>query len=483
MQLLRRPGSLALALAGTALAPPVSAETLMEALTRAYLTNPILTSARADQRANDENVPLAKAQGRPSAGVNGSYNELIERGALVTSTPGRSVSAQGSVTVPVYSGGTVRNAVNAARARVAAGQHDLRGTESAVFSQVVAAYMDVIRDSTIVTLNEQNVRALDVNLQATRDRFEVGDLTRTDVAQSESRLALARTDLQLAEARLIASKENYTALVGSPPGDLQPPPALPGLPPSPDAAVSTALTNNPDIQAALKAQDAARYDVRATKGQVMPRVSGFVDGSYSDYLGSENPAFVPNGSAKQAAVGATLSIPLYQGGGPAAAERQAAARQSAATERTIAIQRDVIAQVRAAYARWRASAQSIESTTKAVEAAELSLRGVRAENTVGTRTILDILDAEREMLNARVQLVSARRDAYVAAFTMLAAMGRAEARDLGLDPSILYDPQRNYERVRGKFLDFDFDPQAPAVATPTTDTPSQDATPLSIPGY
>ncbi|HTH26864.1 MAG TPA: TolC family protein, partial [Sphingobium sp.] len=132
---------------------------------------------------------------------------------------------------------------------------------------------------------------------------------------------------------------------------------------------------------------------------------------------------------------------------------------------------------------WQASLRAIESTQQAVGAANLSLQGVRAENSVGTRSILDILDAEQEALNARVQLVSARRNAYVAAFTLLAAMGRAEARDLGLDPAILYDPQQNYRRVQGKLMDFDFDPAPATIAKPTSSTPAQDATPLLTPGY
>lgn len=482
----RWPKALTLTAVGMAsLSQPLSAETLMEALVKSYRTNPTLTGARASQRAVDEDVALAKVNGRPSASVTATYNEQMARQAQLFSTggasfssiivtPKRSAAGQGSVTVPLYNGGTVRNAINAAESRVEAGQNSLRGTESAIFSRVVAAYMDVIRDSQIVLLNTQNVSALTVNLRASSDRFQVGDLTRTDVAQSDSRLALARATLEQAQAQLIASKENYTALVGSPPDALETPPALPGLPPTPEQAVTIALADNPDIRSAEKNRDAARYDVKSANGTVMPRLSAFTNGSYTDYLGSEDSRFT-TAYVKNAVAGATLTIPLYQGGRPGASQRQAVARESAAIERTVEIERNVIAQVRGAYASWQASLQTIQSTGVAVKASELSLQGVKAENSVGTRTILDILNAEQEALNARVQLVSAQRDAYVAAFTLIAAMGHAEARDLGLDAGALYDPNDNYERVRGKLFDFDFAAPPSAVATPTSSTPSQDA--------
>lgn len=473
----RLPALSLLPLITMAMSAPVSAETLMDALARAYRDNPSLAGARAGQRALDETVPLEKAAGRPNAGIAATYTEQLHRQNRDTQAA-RSINGRATVDVPVYSGGAVRNAVRAAQLRVDAGENDLRGTESAIFSQVVAAYMDVIRDSAIVVLNDQNVRALEVNLRASSDRFEVGDVTRTDVAQSESRLALARAQLQNAQAQLIISRENYIALVGTPPGELTPPPPLPGLPDSPEAAVSVALADNPDIKSAIRNRDAARYDVRVAKARVSPRVSGFVDGGYTDNLGSGPVLFAD--SATSLAAGATLSIPLYQGGLPGALSRQATAREAAAIEQATFIERDTIAQVRAAFASWRASLETIESTQAAIGATDLSLRGVKAENSVGTRTILDILDAEQEALNARVQNVTARRNAYVAAFTLLAAMGHAEARDLGLDPATYYDPARNRQRVQGKFFDFDFDPAPVPVAPTTASTPAQNAVPLMI---
>lgn len=470
-------------LAGCALLPAARAETLQEALVKAYRYNPTLTGARAGLRAIDEDVNLARANGRPTAQVNGNYTEQLhteQASRLTLTTPGRSFSAQGQFTVPLYLGGTVRNAITASKLRVEAGRNDLRGTESTIFSRVVGAYMDVIRDSQIVLLRAQNVDALTVNLRASKDRFEVGDLTRTDVAQSEARLAIARSDLENAQAQLIATKENYVALVGSPPQDLQTPPALPGLPAAPEVAVATALTDNPDIRAAAKAQQAARYDVKSAKGQLLPRISGFVDGSYNNFLQSADSAY--SNHQLGATAGATLTLPLYQGGRPAAAERQAVARESQAMERAVEVERSVVSQVRSAYASWQASLESVAANQQAVSSTQLALEGVKAENSVGARTILDILNAEQEALNAQVQLVVARRNAYVAAFSLLAGMGHGEARDLGIDPALLYDSEANYHRVSGKLLDFEFDPHPQQTATSTHDTPAQNADVIRVPG-
>lgn len=465
----------------------VHAQTLEEALLEAYRTNPILAAARANQRATDESVPLAKADGRPLSAADTAYTEQILRtgqpvqGATVPvqTTPARSVSGQASVTVPLYNGGAIRNAIKAAEARVEAGQSDLRGTEASVFSRIVAAYWDVIRDSEVVRLNAQNVTTLEVGLKSTSDRYDVGDITRTDVAQSQSRLDSARADLERARAQLVSSKENYVSLVGSTPDDLALPPPLSGLPATPETAVETALTDNADIAAARKAGTAARYDVRSARGAVMPRVSAFANGSYTDFLGSEDQRFIP-ATTHSAAVGLTISVPLYQGGRPAAAQRQAVARETAAIEQIIGVERDVIAQVRTSYASWRSTEAATGSLRSAIRAAELSLQGVEAEHSVGNRTILDVLNARQELLGVRVQLVTARRDAYVAAFSLLAATGHADARELGLDVSDSYDPAAHYARVRGSFLDFAFEPQPGPNASRTTGLPAQDAAPVEI---
>lgn len=382
----------------------------------------------------------------------------------------------GSITlgVPIYSGGAVRNSVNAAKTRVKAGQADLRATESAIFSQVVAAYMDVILNEAIVGLTANNVQVLTVNLEATSDRFEIGDLTRTDVAQSRARLALAEGDLRTARANLVSARERYIQLIGKAPEDLQPPPPLPGLPATVEEAVSVALESNPDLIAARERAKASAYDIEVAGSTRLPRVEIFTSASANDTLGTSliNGPYDNTGAAT---AGVRATIPIFQGGYPAALERQAQARSAAALEQEIGAERDAIAQVRSAYSSMQASDALIASSQSAVDAASLSLEGVRAENTVGNRTILDILNAEQELLSARVQLVTARRNAYVAGFSLLAAMGRAEARDLGLgEEGLLYDPQVNYERVRGKIFDWSFDPDPIAQSTRTVDTPAQD---------
>jgi outer membrane protein len=456
------------------MASAAEADTLREALAKAYASNPTLTGARAGQRANDENVPIAKSRGMPGLNLSGAYTENIQTSS--SASPARQIGGRLNFDVPVYQGGAVKNAVRAADSRVDAGQANLRGTEASVFSQVVAAYMDVLRDEAIVGLNRSQVKVLRTNLEATRDRFEVGDLTRTDIAQSESRLALAQSQLEGAESNLIASRERYVQLVGDEPGDLQQPPPLPNLPATSDLAVEKALSSNPDLIAAKKNQDAARYDIGVARAARMPKVSLVADKSYANFLNSLQsfiPGFNTSQTSENATAGVQLTLPLYQGGAPSAQVRQAQARSSQAIEQMIATERSVIAQTRSAFASLQASNAVIVSSEAAVKASALSLEGVRAENTVGNRSILDILNAEQEYLNAQVQLVSARRNAYVAGFTLLAAMGQAEARDLGLDGGVLYDPETNYKRVRNSVWDWDSDPTPKPVATRTVDTQAQ----------
>ncbi len=465
-------------LGGAALlvAAPAQADTLREALVEAYNTNPTLAAARAQQRAEDENPNIQRAPGLPSVTATGQYVEFVKPSPNSFAPTERVFQVGPDLTVPLYSGGAIRNGIAAAKDRVAAGQASLRGTESALFSQVVAAYMDVLRTQALVSLNANQVEVLRVNLEATRDRFEIGDLTRTDVAQSESRLALATADLRGAEANLIQAREIYIQLVGSAPDNLEPPPPLPGLPDNPLTAVDTALEHNPDLIAARERARAAGFDTEVAGSGRLPGLSLFAGLDYSDYFGTlAGGAPGLSQTETTASAGVRFSIPIFQGGLPAARQRQAAERETAALEQVIAAERDVIAQTRAAFSSYQASRQVIESSQLAVAAAELSLEGVRAESSIGNRTILDVLNAEQELLSARAQLVTARRNAYVAGFSLLAAMGKAEARDLGLDGGALYDPMTNYETVNGRFWDWDRPDDAAATSTRTIDIPAANA--------
>lgn len=453
--------------------------TLQDALAQAYATNPNLQSERANQRANDENVPIARSQGLPGLNATGSGNDSLYNTDSTPLTPSRQAQLGLNLSQPIYNGGRVRNSVHAAEVRVNAGRANLRGVEADTFTQTVTAYLNVIRDESIVRLNQENVHVLEVNLQATRDRFQVGDLTRTDVAQSEARLALAQSQLRSAEAQLIGSRETYIRVIGTPPGVLAPPPPLPNLPEDVQTAEQVALANNPYLEAAQLARNASRYDTRVAQAGRLPQVSLGVSGNYYNYLGSVNTSSPVSqfssirGNGTSATVGVQVTLPLFQGGRPAAQVRQAQAREGAAIEQVTFTERGVIAQARSAYASYQAALRVIESSRTAVKANQLSLEGVRAENSVGTRTILDILNAEQELLNSQVQYVTAERDAYVAGFTLLAAMGRAQAKDLALDGGSLYDPALNYVRVRNRLNDWADDKAPQPVGTSTRTTPPQ----------
>ncbi len=440
-------------LAGVALYAPAMASTLQEAFVEAYNTSPVLNGARAQLRATDEGVPLAKAESRVQAS---STVGLSQNSSGVThlSDGGRTRTAQLNLGYPLFQGGRVKNAINAAESRVVSGRADLRTTEGNMFTQVVAAYMDVIRDASIVDLNKKNVDVLNTNLKASRDRFQVGDLTRTDVAQSEARLSLARSQLITAQGNLTGSRENYRRVIGSWPDNLQPPPALPKLPATPDQAVEVALNDSPSLQSAAAATKAAGFDVGAARAQRLPTISATGGTNYNNYLGTINKiAGVPGGtpgldnSQGANSVGLAMTLPLYQGGLIGARVRQAQAVQNQAVEQGIDTERQVIANTRAAFASYLAANAAITANQEAVSANQLALEGVRAENRVGTRTVLDVLNAEQELLNAQVDLVSAQHDEYVAGFALLNAMGQAEARDLGLDGGSLYDPTANYNHV------------------------------------
>jgi outer membrane protein len=354
---------------------------------------------------------------------------------------------------------------------VEAGRATLRAVEGDIFTEAVGAYNDVIRDRSIVTLNENQVRVLETNLQASRDRFEVGDLTRTDVAQSEARLSLARSALATAQGRLRGSEENYRRIIGELPDALEPPPPLPALPASPEQAVEIALTNNPDVVASAAQIRAAGLDVSVARADRLPTLNATSSSRYLNALGS-SPSPLPN-SEGSVGVGVQARIPIYQGGIVGARVRQAQSQQSQLIEQGIAVERLVVANTLAAFATYRASLDAIRSNEVAVSANNLALEGTRAEQTVGTRNVLDVLNAEQELLNSQVALVTARRDNYVAGFALLNAMGQAEAEDLNLDTGgPLYDPTLNYNRTIRRTSDWGQSDAPAPVATRTFGPPN-----------
>jgi len=462
--------AVAVLLATTPLAG-AAAETLQDALASAYATNPQLTGQRAIQRQLDEGVAIAEAAGRPSIEGTVAFNQNF-KGIGNLNDEGRSLNANADLSLPIFTGGRVRNSVRAANERVSAGRQDLRTVENQVFVDVVSAYMDVLRDQSVVELNQNQVRVLEEQLRASRDRFEVGDLTRTDVAQSEARLATARANLTAALGQLTFSREAYRRIVGRAPGTLEPPPALPALPGTADQAVEQAVANNPAVQAARLLESATRYDVGVARAERLPTVAATTGVGYSNALsGLRESLGLPPGTPvdkedTSQTAGVQMTVPLYQSGAVSARIRQAQARRSQALEQVVEAERLVVANARNAFEGVQTARATIQSAQVAVQANELALEGTRQENLVGSRNILDVLNAEQELLNSRVALVRAQRDEYVAGFQLLAAVGRAEADDLNLSGP-LYDPTENYRRARGSWSDWSDGPAPKPVANTT----------------
>lgn len=451
----------------------VQADTLREALVQTYNSNPTIMAGRAQLRGLDAGVAAARSGSLPQIIGTTGFTQGV---ATTQPANGRNLNAGVDVSLSLYNAGRVRNQVKAADERVLAGRANLRATEGDVFTEAVAAYMDVIRDRSIVALNRNQVSVLETNLMASRDRFEVGDLTRTDVAQSEARLSLAQSSLATAQGRLTSSEENYRRVIGALPGELQPPPALPPLPTTADQAVDIALANNPDLISINRQIKAAGLDVKAFRADRMPSISAVSSGRYTNYLHrADEAAGVPEGTldnkSANASVGLSARIPLYQGGVVGARVRQAQSTESQLLEQGVATERAVVANTRAAFSIYQAAQEAIKSNEIAVAANQLALEGTRAEQTVGTRNVLDVLNAEQELLNSQVALVTARRDAYVAGFQLLNIMGRAEASDLNLDGGALYDPVANYNRVAHNIMDWSDDPAPRPVSTRTIITP------------
>ncbi len=430
------------------------AESLHDALRSAYKHNPRLDAERANLRATDEGVPQAKSNYRPllSATADSAVTQTNTSPDPigVRTGEGRSYPAGYAINLnqQIFRGFRTRNAVNAAEARVRAGRETLRSTEQAVLLEAVTAYMNVVRDAAIVRLRENNVRVLSRDLKATQDRFSVGEVTRTDVAQSRARRAGAVSELDLARANLKASRANYEQVIGRKPGRLRgasPPYRL--LPKSLSVARTRAERENPDVVSALYNEQAARYDVSEIAGELLPTLN--LDASYSNrYLGGGDTSTV---QTETGTVVGTLTVPLYQRGAVSSRVRQA----KHIHVRTLQLVEEARTQSResaiAAWAQLNASRAQVKSAQTQVEANRIALSGVREEEKVGQRTLLDVLDAEQELLNSQVDLVSVRRDLVVNSYTVLSTTGRLTAQDMRL-ASKIYDPEAHYGEVRRKWF-------------------------------
>ncbi|TXG83207.1 MAG: hypothetical protein E6R12_08735 [Sphingomonadales bacterium] len=436
----------------------VGAVTLNDALATAYNTSPDLGAQRAVLRQLDEDVSTAVAGTRPTITGGATFERSKNRSTFIF-PEGSRTSQFGStdqnfnarLTQPVFRGNRITNNIRAADATVDAGRETLRNAEISLLVNTATAYMDVVRDTAVLSLNDNQVAVLQRQLQAAKDRFEVGELTRTDVAQSEARLALAVSNRTAAEGALTASREAYRQVVGQAPETLVPPSELPPQPNSVDQAVERGLDKSPTITAAVANEKAARYRVSQAKGAVLPSLDGIASLSHSrgDTLVGDAQTGGRRGTNLQA--GVQITIPFYQSGAEYSAVRRAQEVRSQRMLEVASAERQVTEDVRNAWEAVRTARETIRSASSAVEANEIALEGVRQEQQVGSRTILDVLDAEQELLDSRVTLTRAQRDEVVAVYRLLAATGELSVASLGLTVDG-YDPAQHYNKVKYRWF-------------------------------
>ncbi|NKC31546.1 TolC family outer membrane protein [Falsiroseomonas selenitidurans] len=432
---------------------PASAQSLQEALALAYSNNPTLQAARAQLRAVDENVPQALAGWRPTVQIASSVGQATTstNAADRVTSPWRArnvVSNQASVTQPIYRGGRTVAATRRAENQVLAQRARLLATEQQILSDTVNAYVAVIRDQEEVRLNINNEQVLTRQLQATNERFRVGEITRTDVAQAESRLAGTRASRADAEGRLQQSRATFTRLVGQAPQRLVAPQPL-RVPVATAAEAGTlAGQNNPNVVAALFDEAAARDLVDVNFASLLPQVS--VTGST---FRNDNSTTSLDTRVNGTQVTANLTVPLYQGGAEYAQVRQARQTAQQARQQVNDQRRAATQQATLAWETLTAARAQVESVRAQIRAAEIALDGVQREAIVGSRTTLDVLNAEQELLNARVSLVRALANVITASHSLASSLGRLTARDLNL-PVQIYDMEAYYNEVRNRWVGF-----------------------------
>ncbi|MDB5629015.1 MAG: type secretion outer membrane protein TolC family [Tardiphaga sp.] len=430
-------------------ATPVRADTIEAALVRAYQTNPQLNAQRAQVRSTDENVPQALSGYRPRVSVTASagyqytdvQSQVLGNTVELTGTQRpRSIGATASQTL--FNGFQTANRTRAAEGQVSSAREALRVLEQNVLLAAATIYMDYLRDSAIVEVQRSNVRVLEQTLKQTRDRFSVGEVTRTDVAQSEAQLAAGRTQQQTAESNLTTTRSNFRRIIGNDPNALQPgSPVDRYLPTSLAAAVNLGLVENPNVTAAMFGIDVSFLTVKVNEGALFPTLTlnANVQQSY------ETAITTPKQLVASAA--AQLSVPIYQGGGEYALIRQSKenlAQQRLVLEQTRDQTRATVAQ---AWGQLLAGRAQVSSAQAQVQASEIALNGVREEARAGQRTTLDVLNAQQALVNARVALVTAQHDRVVASYSVLSAVGRLSPTTLRLGTTV-YDPSVHYHQVR-----------------------------------
>lgn len=428
---------------------PVSAraENLAQALASAYRTNPQLDAERARLRGTDEDVSQAVAGFRPT--VTGAADVGVRRSSTKPSSPtdGKTYPKgyRLDVVQPLFRGLRTVNTLRAAEANVRAAREVLRQTEQTILLSAVQAYVDVIRDQAIVRLRQNNVRVLSRELKASQDRFAVGEVTKTDVAQSRARRALAVSALDLARSNLRTSRANYRQVVGHAPRHLRQ--AMPHrrlLPKTLKQAIEIALNENPNVVRSLYLEQAARHNVDTIRGELLPTAQ--LEGNFTH-------RFAVSRLTQQSRTGSVVgrvNIPIYQGGAVHSRVRQAKQNHLAQLQVIQQSRTEARQAVVTAWSQLIAARAARNSDRTAVEANQIALDGVRQEERVGQRTILDVLDAQQELLNSQVTLATDTRNEVFASFSLLSALGRLDAQSLGV-LSKVYDVEAHYEEVRRKW--------------------------------
>ncbi|NNG04143.1 MAG: TolC family outer membrane protein [Inquilinus sp.] len=436
----------AIAAIGIALATsPAEAETLAEALVLVHQGNPTLAAQKSQLRAANEQIAQALSGYRPNVQAQGEYGIEYSDTELSTGTSDSDTVSPASVGItvnqPLYRGGRTAAGVRSADFSVQASRAGYLSVEQTVLLDAVAAYMDVVREEAVLELSINNEQVLRRQLQATRDRFSVGEVTRTDVSQAESRLARTTADRIAAQGDLATSRATYARIIGVPPGVVEAPPLPLGMPTSRAEAIALGEGNNPSLIAATFNAEAAKASVDVVFGEMLPQL---------DLSGRVRSTYEPSSTIDQsdsASLAAELTVPLYQSGAVSSRVREA---KYAANESRIRVEEQRRTVVEAANRAWDVlvtARATIQSLLAQVNAARIALEGTRQEALVGSRTVLDVLDAEQELLDARVSLVRAQRDEVVAGYSLLAVVGRMTARELGL-PVEYYDFEDDYRAAR-----------------------------------
>ena len=426
------------------------AETLNEALASAYKVNPRLDAARATLRATDEEVPRAISGYRPT--ITGTADTNFQNQNTRPNLPGAgngSSNPRGyavQLVQPLFKGFQTVNAVSEAEATVRAGRETLRSVEQSVLLEAVTAYLDVVRDQAIVRLRENNVTVLTRDLRATQDRFNVGEVTRTDVAQAQARRAAAVSALDLAKSNLQTSRATYERVIGHPPSNLIEPKQSSLVPKTLNDSSEISGRENPAVVAALYREQAAKFAVDRIRGERLPEAR--LEANYQRRFDES----VQVESQEQTTVTGRLIVPFYSGGEVEARVRQAKHTHVSRLQEIEQARTEVLAQVVAAWSQLIAAKAQLESDQASVDANRIALAGVREEERVGQRTLLDVLNAEQELLNSEVNLVTTKRNLVVASYNVLSTIGRLNSQELGV-ASLVYDPEAHYLEVRRKWFD------------------------------